>query len=85
MENFKHTKDYAESEAKKAYLGTNHSLSDIAAFTYGYIHAIEKTAAPELLEALMSTRMLNLHLYEEGTVGHRVYTEINNAINKATK
>lgn len=42
-------------------------------------------ANDELLEALKSTKQLNLHLYEEGTVGNRVYNIINQAIEKATK
>lgn len=80
----KHTKEYAESEAKKAYLNTNHSLSEVAAFTYGYLHAVEKTAAPELLEALIEL--------EKVTTGCSSYTRKRsakekaiNAINKATK
>jgi len=52
MENLKHTKEYAELEAKKAYHGTIHTGNEINAFTYGYLHSIEETAAPELLEAL---------------------------------
>ena len=42
-------------------------------------------SAPELLEALKATKQLNLHLYEDGTVGNRIYKQITNAINKATK
>lgn len=51
----------------------------------GYLKAIEETNAKELLEALQSTKQLNLHLYEIGTIGHEVYNKITNAINKATK
>lgn len=43
-----------------------------------------KREKAELLEALESTRALNLHLHEEGTIGHRVYSQIQNAIKKAT-
>jgi hypothetical protein len=42
-------------------------------------------AAPELLEALMETRKLNLHLYTRDSVGYLVYNKINDAIKKATK
>jgi hypothetical protein len=42
-------------------------------------------ASTDILEALEATKMLNLHLYEEGTIGHKVYTQITDAINKATK
>lgn len=42
-------------------------------------------ASNDMLEALESTKMLNLHLYEEGTIGHKVYKQITDAINKATK
>lgn len=42
-------------------------------------------AAPDMLEALKSAKILNLHLYEEGTIGNRVYKEIENAIKKATE
>lgn len=35
----------------------------------------------ELIEALKSVKMLNLHLYEKGTVGNRVYEEVQQALN----
>lgn len=38
-----------------------------------------------LLEALKSTRSLNLSLYKQDTVGNRVYKKIESAIAKATK
>jgi len=39
----------------------------------------------ELLEALKSTRSLNLSLHEQDTVGNRVYKKVESAITKATK
>lgn len=33
-----------------------------------------------LVDALEATRKLNLHLYEEGTVGNKVYIEIESAL-----
>jgi len=36
----------------------------------------------ELKEALKSTRMLNLHLYDKGTVGNKVYEKIKQLLNK---
>ncbi len=39
----------------------------------------------ELLEALKSTRYLNLHHYREGTIENNVFNEISEAIIKATK
>lgn len=50
------------------------------------IHLSEKLgqaqARVDVLEkALKSTKALNLHLYEEGTVGNRVYNEIKQALN----
>lgn len=42
-------------------------------------------ANKELVEVLKSTRKLNLHLYEHGTVGKSVYDEIESAIQKHTK
>jgi len=40
-------------------------------------------AAPDLLEALQSTRRLNLHQYKEGSIGYDVYQKIEKAIKKA--
>lgn len=49
------------------------------------LHITVKDGYPtreQLLEkALKSTRQLNLHLYEEGTIGNRVFKEINDALN----
>lgn len=42
-------------------------------------------AAPELLEALKTTRLFNLHQYGEGTPGNRAYSIIEAAIKKATE
>jgi len=44
-----------------------------------------KAINAELLEALKSTRSLNLSLYEQDTVGNRVYKKVESAITKATK
>ena len=41
-------------------------------------------AAPELLQVLISTSQLNLHLYEAGTVGNVIYNKIQSIIKKAT-
>jgi hypothetical protein len=60
------------------------SNSEASYWTSGYNSALENTNAKELLEALESTKVLNLHLYEEGTIGHRVYNKITNAL-KNTK
>ena len=89
MENLKHTKGEWEVDGNGIFpKGLSSNIAIVQSrVTNEESEANAKliAAAPELLEALMSTRMLNLHLYEEGTIGHRVYTEINNAINKATK
>ena len=42
-------------------------------------------AAPDLLEACMAVKKLNLHLYKDGTIGHDVYMQIRAAIKKATE
>lgn len=62
--------------------------SEVSMGTYGLVElevrALEQSNK-DMLEALEATKMLNLHLYEEGTIGNRVYNQITNAINKATK
>ena len=42
-------------------------------------------AATVMYEALKSTRQLNLHLYEAGTIAATVYQEIEAALGKAVK
>lgn len=49
-------------------------------------HANLVAAAPEMLKALRyADSMLNLHLYDENTIGWLVHKQINEAINKATQ
>lgn len=47
--------------------------------------AQDETLIKELHEALKRTRVLNLHLYEDGTVGNRVFNEIKSAMEKSIK
>ena len=82
----KHTKEYATELAKDYKVNQGaYSKEWSNGFISGYMTAIEETNAEGLLEALEAAKMLNLHFYEEGTIGHRVYIQITNAINKATK
>lgn len=47
---------------------------------------VDKEIADILVETLRSVREgMNMHLYEEGTVGNRYYKEIQQAIRKATQ
>lgn len=39
----------------------------------------------ELLEALKSTKQLNLHLNKSGTIGYMVYSKVEQAINNTSK
>ena len=39
----------------------------------------------ELLEALKSTKLLNLHLYNDGTIGKQVFETIEQAIKNANQ
>lgn len=43
----------------------------------------DKAIIQEFLDAMKSVRSLNLHKYEEGTVGKRVHHQITSAITKA--
>jgi len=89
MENLKHTKEYAEKLGLQVYPvieGFENISKDIIqekrrdGFVIGYMKAIEETAAPDLLEALIEVKKhMTAHIPE------RVFDIVNNAINKATK
>lgn len=85
MENLKYTKEYAELQAKKAYLGTKHNNKEIEAFTYGYLHSIDETGTRDMLEALKAM----LSRFESTDLGMAKADHVRqlaiNAINKATK
>lgn len=66
------------------------SYKELNHFIMGYGKAFKENESlrainEELLEALKSTRSLNLSLYEQDTVGNRVYKKVELAITKATK
>lgn len=88
----KTTRDYAFSLAlHECVCGDNVLCSHKKSYEKGYLRAIDECNVSQLQEenerlreALKSTRLLNLHLYEEGTSGNRVYNIVESAI-KATK
>lgn len=98
MENLKFTKEYAEKLAVIQYEHINESFENStemfpfndsiilqAGFEEGYMKAIEETAAPELLEALIY--LINDLERNDGDLINRntLIIEAKNAINKATK
>ena len=87
MENLKHTKEYAEKLANNGFLNTEIGNRNKLIFIQGYMKAIEETAAPYMLEALIMVKenMFNCK-YEDMTDNYKnKYDKITNAINKATK
>lgn len=82
MENQKHTQEYVEKLAEHLYLIDVLESYETRAYIQGYMKAIEETAAPDLLEALIEAKKeLEYHNWK----GTYAYNKINNAINKATK
>lgn len=83
----KHTKEYAEKLAKEdaEYLPDYADKEfSIEKFTEGYMKAIEETAAPELLEALININNILNSAYQSSKV-EEILDITNNAIKKATK
>jgi hypothetical protein len=79
MKNLKHTKEYAELLALEEYNETFNSRdfqiaqkNSQSGFQRGYMKAIEETAAPEMLEALIGlikeTTTLKQHCIEQGYI-----------------
>lgn len=82
----KHTKEYAEHLAKFHLVNISDDWSE-SSFTAGYMRAIEETAAPEMLEALMDMRVI-FHSWlrqDKKTIGYKCAEKALSVITKATK
>ena len=76
-------KEQHESSLNKRFDEGYTSGSNATAERFHYIILQDKELIRELLEALKSVKTLNLHLYDEGTVGNMVKIAVESAINKA--
>lgn len=81
MENLKHTKQYAEKLADTHLVHISDEWSK-ASFVVGYMRAIEETASPQLLEALLKLQYAVKHGGVKGLFEDEIKL-IDNAINKA--
>jgi hypothetical protein len=86
MENLKHTEEYADKVCTES--SKNEYIHSRGSFIKGYMKAIEETAAPDLLEALISLKETIEGIGWDGYYNSIVRDALNktdNAINKATK
>lgn len=82
MENLKHTKEYAEKLAMNLYYISKIENYEVNGYIAGYTKAIEETAAPEMLEALIEAQKeLEYHNWQNT----KTYNQVTSAITKATK
>lgn len=81
MGNLKHTKEYAEKLADTHLVHISDDWSK-ASFIVGYMRAIEETAAPDLLDALLKLQYAVKHGNVKGLFEDEKKL-IDNAINKA--
>jgi len=75
MENFKHTKEYAEKLAKENVVYGE----SVANYVFGYMKSIEETAAPDLLE------FINRMISEDNFINQHDKEDAINLIKKATQ
>lgn len=81
MENLKHTREYAEKMRLKAV-----DNFETTTFADGYMKAIEETAAPDMLEALIEVvNESNRGVSGRLIIDRRLEKKILTLINKATK